>query len=62
MVMISIGDKNILNASHQAGAATLDISEFHSKGSIVIEMYGINKCGMKGNHSTKETVIIYGKH
>jgi hypothetical protein len=60
MVMISIGDKNLLNASHQAGAATLDISEYRSNGgSIVIEMYGINKCGMMSNHST--TIELSGR-
>jgi hypothetical protein len=61
MVMISIGGKNLLNASHQAGAATLDISEYRSNGSIVIEMHGINKCGMMSNRSTKEIVKL-GKY
>ena len=61
MVMITIGGDNLLNASHQAGTATLDISEYHSNDSIVIEMYGINKCGMKSNRSTKETVKL-GKY
>jgi hypothetical protein len=62
MVMITVGDKNVLNASHQTGAATLDISEYHSNGSIVIEMYGINKCGMMSNRSTKETVKLPGRY
>ena len=58
MVMIIVGDKNLLNVSHQAGTATLNITEYHSNDSIVIEMYGINKCGIKSNHSTKETVKL----
>jgi hypothetical protein len=58
MVMITVGDKYLLNASHQVGTATLDISEYRSKGSIVIEMYGINKCGMMSNRSTKEAIKI----
>ena len=58
MVMIIVGDKNLLNASHQAGRATLDITEYHSNDSIVIEMYGINKCGVKSNRSTKQMVKL----
>ena len=62
MVMITVGDYNFLNASHQVGTATLDISEYHSNDSIVVEMYGINKCGMKSNRSTKETVKLSGRY
>ena len=58
MVMIIVGDKNLLNASHQAGRATLDITEYHSNDSIVIDMYGINKCGVKSNRSTKQMVKL----
>ena len=58
MIMITVGDENLLNASHQAGVATLDISKYHSNDSILIKMYGINKCGMMSNRNMEETVKL----
>ena len=58
MIIVYIGDKNLLNVSHQAGRATLNITEYHSNDSIVIEMYGINNRDMISNCSTKEMVKL----
>ena len=49
MIMISIDNNNILNASYQTGTAVIDISEYLSKDSIEIKMYGIDKCGTRSN-------------
>ena len=58
MIMIAVGNDNLMNTSYQSGTATLDVSEYSSNDSIEIKMYGINKCGMMSTHYTKETVII----
>ena len=58
MIVIKIGDDNLLNTSYQAGWATLDVSKYLSNNSIAIKMYGINKCGVISNHYKKETVRI----
>ena len=56
MVMIMVGDDHLLNASYQAGNATLDISKYRSNGSIAVRMYGINECGVISDHFVEETI------
>ena len=57
MVMIMVAcDENLLNASHQSGNATLNISKYRSNVYIAVRMYGINECGVISDHFMEETI------
>ena len=58
MIMIAVGNDNLMNTSYQLGTATLDVSEYSSNDSIEIKMYGINKCGMMSTFYTNKTIKL----